>query len=126
VVLALLTLLVIVALAWHLRRRSKAADFNSVAARPRNPFASVELQPSITVCAAAQALAGKRLLAFRAPALPLKECTERACRCAFIKLADRRQDHRRRTDDGLEPYIYAAEERRRPMERRKDAEGSSS
>lgn len=82
------------------------------------PFAAVEIRIGASACAAAQALGGQRFLASRAPSLPLRDCSEARCRCAFKKLSDRRLDSRRWSDDGISPRLFTAEERREMRDRR--------
>ena len=55
--------------------------------------------PAVTVhfgakhCPAVEALEGKRILASRAPSLPMPNCSMAAdCRCRFKKYTDRRED----------------------------------
>ena len=82
------------------------------------PFAAVEIRTGSSACEAARALAGQRFLASRAPSLPLRDCGEARCRCAFRKLSDRRLESRRWSDDGISPRLFTAEERRDRPDRR--------
>ena len=71
-------------------------------ARTSGPYQCAELvvSPS-SCCSAAKALAGKRLLAGEAPALPLPECDQSTCRCRYNRFTDRRTEARRAADVGL-------------------------
>jgi hypothetical protein len=67
--------------------------------KERSPWHAVEIVPPRVSCAAAQALKGIRFLSAQAPLLPLDECTQpTACRCAYRKHPDRREDARRLED----------------------------
>lgn len=81
-------------------------------------FAGVEIRVGASACSAARALAGQAFLAHEAPSLPLDDCNEARCRCAFEKHDDRRQETRRWTDDGLATTIFSAAERRARADRR--------
>jgi len=81
-------------------------------------FSAVEIRTALDSCAAAQALVGEVLLASQAPVLPLKGC-DRPCRCAFTKLADRRQETRRWSGEGIAALFYSARERRSRGDRRR-------
>lgn len=81
-------------------------------------FAAVEIKVAADSCDAAQALVGKAMLAPDAPALPLEGC-DRHCRCAFTKRADRRQEGRRWSDEGIAAMLYDANERRKSGDRRR-------
>ena len=97
-------------------RRSRSAA--TTPGKRYNPFSAVELIPGRGSCADAKRLAGLRMLASEAPALPLDGCT-RNCNCAFKRSSDRRQINRRRCDDGLPAdFIYVGEEKRSDAKRR--------
>jgi hypothetical protein len=64
---------------------------------PRNPFAGVAIRPCReSPCAAVTALADKRFLAVRAPALPVPGCDRTTCNCRYVRFADRRAPDDRR------------------------------
>lgn len=99
--------------------RRKSSVVQRTPQKKPNRFAAVELKPSLESCEAAHQLAGKRLLANDAPALPLEGCTER-CRCAYKRFTDRRQERRRASDYGLPaPIIFAGQDKRKSPDRRK-------
>ena len=99
------------------RRKSSVAK--KVPQKKPNRFAAVELMPALESCEAAQQLAGKRILANDAPVLPLEGCTER-CRCAYKRLADRRQGQGRASDYGLPgPIMFTGQDKRKKRDRRK-------
>lgn len=83
----------------------KNASIPNRAAKPASvsgPYQSAELVVSASgCCAAAEALAGKRLLAHEAPMLPLPGCDRSKCRCRYNRLTDRRTEARRAADVGL-------------------------
>ncbi len=59
-------------------------------------FRAVEIAPSVTCCAAAMQVAGRRYLLRKPPRLPLLGCTmPTTCACEFRKNADRRNSDRR-------------------------------
>ncbi len=62
---------------------------------PVQPYHSVSIRIDGRACAAAAALAGRRLLAKEAPLLPLPQCDAATCRCGFIHHDDRREEDRR-------------------------------
>ena len=67
-----------------------------------SPYQSAELVVSPgNCCSAAEALAGKPLLAREAPILPLPGCDRSKCRCRYNRLADRRTEARRASDVGM-------------------------
>lgn len=74
--------------------------------KPESPgpsYQGVEIIPSPDgACAAARALAGRRLLAREAPFFPLADCDKAACDCRYRRFADRREEPRRYADLGLE------------------------
>jgi hypothetical protein len=81
-------------------------------------FTAVELILATGSYNFAKKIAGQRLLATAAPALPLNACC-RPCRCQYRSLADRRQINRRRTDDGLpDALFYGGKEKRARPDRR--------
>jgi hypothetical protein len=64
-------------------------------------FRAVEIAPSVTCCAAAKQVAGRRYLLRKPPRLPLLGCTmPTTCSCEFRKNADRRDTDRRLTAIG--------------------------
>ncbi len=52
-------------------------------------------------CEAVEKIAGKRLLADEAPALPLPDCDAEECNCRYAQYKDRRLDARRDADIGI-------------------------
>src|ERR1700675_3997505 len=59
-------------------------------------FRAVSLAPSISCCAAAKHVTGRRVLLREAPRLPLEACTMPTnCSCKFRKDVDRRDSDRR-------------------------------
>ncbi len=94
--------------------RSDAADNGETASRKKRtqPYAGVEIHCGQHSCGEAKRLRGTRLLASNAPVLPLIGCDAETCTCAYRKWDDRRQDHRRSSDDGLEPIIFSGRENR--------------
>jgi hypothetical protein len=83
----------------------------------------VEVHCGSTGCGAARSLAGIRFLPHEAPALPVPECTNATCTCAYVHHEDRREDDRRN------PYRQWAldlpdisSERRARNDRRKSAD----
>lgn len=58
--------------------------------RQPNQFASVSLQCGENACAAAAAVAGKRILLDEAPDLPLGNCPAGSCDCHYFRYGDRR------------------------------------
>jgi hypothetical protein len=73
-------------------------------------------------CEPVGALAGMRILAMRAPALPMPKCTMPAkCRCRFKKYVDRRDDEEgRRFAYGQERAAWYAGSQRRTSRGRRD------
>ena len=54
-------------------------------------FAAVTIVAARECCSAVQELAGEKILAAKAPRLPLDDCTSpSSCQCRFKKLSDRR------------------------------------
>jgi hypothetical protein len=85
-------------------------------------FPAVSVSATSECCAAAKALAGRRILAVHAPRLPLEDCTRpAACRCRFTKFVDRRDDGHERRHEGksMRSVLYSGQERRRAPGRRR-------
>jgi len=60
-------------------------------------FAAVTIAPALECCDAVGQLEGVRLLAIKAPTLPVSGCTmPDRCRCRFKKYVDRREDEQGR------------------------------
>lgn len=57
-----------------------------------NPWHAVTIQPGPKCCKAVEARLGQRFLSKDAPPLPLKDCTESACRCRYRHYDDRRHE----------------------------------
>jgi hypothetical protein len=97
-----------------------STDNHDAAARYR----AVSIQCRDNGCAAAKALAGKRLLTATAPTLPVPGCDAANCQCSYSHHGDRRaEDDDRRSVHGLRTELYtrtAGEERRERRGRRKD------
>jgi hypothetical protein len=118
-----LTVLIFVTLTaggiWYAKRANVKTQITSPARdRSVHPFAGVIIRCDRDACSGAMALRGQKLLAARAPALPLPYCSRERCRCSYEKLEDRREEKRRSIDDGIEPLIYDGVEQRRCGERR--------
>lgn len=75
----------------YAREEPKTADYRGVEVIPH---------PS-GHCEAVEKIAGKRLLADEAPALPLPECDAEECNCRYAQYKDRRLDARRDADIGI-------------------------
>lgn len=70
-------------------------------------------------CAAVRDLDGQRFLASEAPRLPLTNCDQAECDCAYQHLSDRREAPRRDDDIGLPGLgLRPPEERRHSNDRR--------
>lgn len=61
---------------------------------------SVRVRPGLIACDRVASLTGPVFLAGEAPELPLKNCSERDCRCHYVFLDDRRSGIDRRDDLG--------------------------
>jgi hypothetical protein len=65
-------------------------------------FDAVQLMPGDLCCEQARNFSSMPMLKSEAPILPLSGCNRRKCECKYRKhVGDRRQQHRRRADDGL-------------------------
>lgn len=75
-------------------------------------------------CEAAKKVQGQTFLMFKAPNLPLPNCTFERCTCHFQRLNDRRQDFRRNADLGVFSQDYISEDNRSssPGRRKTDLE----
>ncbi len=75
-----------------------------VAASVQRPFASVTVVPGQGGCEAVRQLGKARILARKAPRLPLETCTRPdTCRCSYRKFSDRREDAAEDRRAGLTP-----------------------
>ena len=100
---------------------ASAAPFFLIPKAPSNRFPAVTIANGPHCCAAVGALDDIRILASRAPALPMPNCSMRAkCRCRFKKFVDRRDDDEgRRFRFGVERAAwYAGGQRRKSRGRR--------
>ena len=59
---------------------------------------SVKIRPGLIACNSIQQMAGQVYLSKEAPTLPLKNCTERDCRCFYTFHEDRRSGKDRRVE----------------------------
>lgn len=103
----------------RVKRTSGTAQRPKPSAGPgSSPYRAVELRAQGPACRGARALAGKRMLAAEAPALPLPGCTLR-CACYYKNHADRRSSEPRRlADAGVSGSFYMGPERRSGLDRR--------
>ena len=100
---------------------ASAAPFFLMTKAPSNRFLAVTIANGPHCCAAVSALDDIRILASRAPALPMPNCSIPAkCRCRFKKYVDRRDDDEgRRFRFGVERAAwYAGGQRRKSRGRR--------
>ncbi|MGH8249947.1 MAG: hypothetical protein ACREVI_04495 [Steroidobacteraceae bacterium] len=84
-------------------------------------FPAVTIAIPLGCCAAVDALKGVRILATRAPLLPLPSCsTPDECRCRYKKYTDRREDEqgRRFKYGSVRSAWYAGAQRRSSQGRR--------
>lgn len=83
-------------------------------------FAAVTVVPGTPCCHAARALAKERLLADRAPRLPLPDCSQPdVCNCTYEKHDDRRSGKDRRAAGLWQPGLWSeGGERRKSKGRR--------
>jgi len=82
------------------------------------PYRAVTIAHPAKCCEAVKALAGQRLLASRAPSLPLPACSlPDQCKCSFQKHEDRRDSDRR--SPGERSKWYGGAEKRRSRDRRR-------
>jgi hypothetical protein len=84
-------------------------------------FPAVTIVAPAGCCAAASAMNEVRILAARAPPLPMPNCTmPNACRCRFKKYVDRREDEqgRRFKYGGERSAWYSGSQRRKSRGRR--------
>jgi hypothetical protein len=83
------------------------------------PWSAVRIATRGEICAKAEALRDKRLLARDAPALPLKGCTMSAtCNCMYRHYGDRRAATRRDVAASVQRVSPAPAERRAVRSRR--------
>lgn len=120
VVLGLLAAGVLVGAALIAHRRNAAREAERLH-HLQTAYHGVAIQPGEGSCASAELLRGIRFLAREAPALPLKSCGGKACRCVYLHFDDRR--HHNRRDMYLNKVYLAPEElverRNTPSGRRK-------
>lgn len=86
-------------------------------------YPAVAIIPCAGACAAAVAVAGRRLLAAEAPLLPLRDCTMLArCQCRYRKFPDRRDEgaERRSPQGSIGANWYGGQDQRRSRGRRQD------
>ena len=84
-------------------------------------YNAVSLVSSSGACSAVKALKGHRILAAKAPRLPLPSCSMSSqCKCRFQKYPDRRDDDKgRRFDDASERAKWFSGDERRSTGRRR-------
>jgi hypothetical protein len=80
-------------------------------------FHAVTINPEPNPCVAVNAIQGVRFLSNDAPHLPIPDCTNPDCGCAYEHYDDRRGRPRRDSDVGL-PDSPPEDERRRRRGRR--------
>lgn len=103
--IAILVSLVVVAAAVLLTQRKeketvekpdRARSSAKVDAPPPEPdYRAVAIKTGDSPCSAAVKLADQPFLVNKAPLLPLKDCGNAACNCAYERLEDRRAEDRR-------------------------------
>ena len=84
-------------------------------------FPAVTIESGLRHCTAVEEMAGMRILATKAPKLPIPKCSMAAqCRCRFKKYVDRREDEdgRRFKFAGERSAWYAGGQRRKSQGRR--------
>ena len=82
-----------------------------------SPYHAVGVIPGPRVCAAAEALRGKRFLSREAPTLPLKKCDRGDCQCRYEHYEDRRKGPRRAREIGVAIGGHVDTEQRSPQKR---------
>lgn len=85
--------------------------------RVANPYHAVSIEPGPKPCAAVRELEGRRFLADSAPMLPLRNCSQPACKCHYQHYDDRRIQRDRRVLPH-NPYAHKMDERRSGTGRR--------
>ncbi len=121
ILLAAVGACVVFAIYYRQSRRRRATAVETQSKRlPAGEFQSVEIRIGGRACAEVKRLAGARYLVSMAPRLPLAKCTAARCTCAYTKLADRREEPRRWSDQGLGASIFSAQEQRSGGDRRSD------
>ena len=71
-------------------------------------FQAVSIMTPAMCCDGAASLSDKKFLIKQAPKLPLSQCTSCACKCGYIRYADRRDDDGdRRALYGLRAELHA-------------------
>jgi hypothetical protein len=93
-----------------------------VAVNTAKKYPAVTIATGLGCCDPVRAFEGMRILAIRAPALPMPNCTMPAkCRCRFKKYVDRRDDEEgRRFRYGQEHSAWYAGTQRRKTHGRRD------
>ena len=94
------------------RKTSKNDSFHCVSVAAGSP-----------ACPAAHALEGRRFLPEEAPKLPLPDCNQAECDCAYRHHGDRRDGPRRDDDMGLPGLGFRPKEERRHAEGRRRDDG---
>lgn len=111
-----------------LKKTRETPPAASAAKSDGGAYRAISIVAASDACEAARALVGQRILAARAPRLPLSECPDPSkCRCRFQKHEDRREaDEGRRLSDATQAgrweqaAWYAGPEKRKRRGRRKD------
>lgn len=87
---------------------------------PQQAFHAVAIATGWPSCAAARELEGQSFLSAEAPLLPLRDCDQASCDCAYQHHRDRRGGPRRDEELGLPGLGFRAtnEDRRQRVERR--------
>jgi hypothetical protein len=106
-----------------LRRVGRRPPRPAPARRSAEPYHSVSIRIGKDACAAANAVAGRRFLAAKAPQLPLHGCNAERCTCVFLHHEDRRAEDRR-ADETLTPGFGGHNQRVGAGRRREDHEGA--
>ena len=87
-------------------------------------YAAVTIVAARECCSAVQELAGQKILAAKAPRLPLDDCTSPSlCQCRFKKIPDRRDgddDRRYHLRNETQSIWYEGPQRRKSTDRRED------
>lgn len=101
------------------RSKSRTKTAQAAKSKPQG-FHAVSIAAGWPSCAAARELEGQSFLSGEAPLLPLPQCDQAACDCAYQHLGDRRDGPRRDAELGLPGLGFrpTTEERRERVERR--------
>ena len=122
----ILALVALVLAIWLRKRGSAPAQGPPKREKPkqieRGEYDSVSVHPGPGACDSVRDLVGERFLVDEAPRFPLPGCDVDNCQCSYRQEGDRRQENRRRSDDGL-PEIDIVqgpeEEKRTKTDRRR-------